>query len=300
MNYEIELSLLKEKNSEFKSLLNDINSLVDEGESSLNSMNGSEISRLCDTLNSYMEKLKNGYSKCDTWLSEYINDLDEIESSLANFTSKNITSPTEFKMKFEDIFSKRVIPTLKSDRNKDLNLEYGYKNSSTESIKQEGDSKFAIPSHALVDRDGTRAERVAYVGGECGTEAEQDAKMETIQVPYWNGEEVSKMNLTVNKNLVSNYQNAFQKLADMKYTVLPETTGAYNYYHARRPSGAPSDHTLGSAVDLNWDNNWDTGDGSSYSIRGKEAVIEAFASEGFYWGGDWTNPDDMHFTFTGY
>ena len=62
----------------------------------------------------------------------------------------------------------------------------------------------------------------------------------------------------------------------------------------------PLQNTLGSAVDLNWDNNWDTGDGSSYSIRGKEAVIEAFASEGFYWGGDWTNPDDMHFTFTGY
>ena len=35
---------------------------------------------------------------------------------------------------------------------------------------------------------------------------------------------------------------------------------------------------------------------------GREDVIEVFAKQGFYWGGDWSSSkvDDMHFTFAGY
>ena len=125
--------------------------------------------------------------------------------------------------------------------------------------------------------------------------------MTTIDVPYWDGSQEQTMKLTVNQNLVSNYQNVFRQLTDMKWTVDPSITGAYDYNHTPRPSGAPSDHTLGSAIDINWDHNWVTGDGSSMAVRGNEAVIEVFANQDFYFGGDWhSSKDDMHFTFTGY
>ena len=160
-------------------------------------------------------------------------------------------------------------------------------------------SQYAITPHTGISEE-ERAARVAMVGGECGSQEEQDSKMTTIDVPYWDGTQEQTMKLTVNSNLVDNYQNVFRQLTDMHWTVDPTYTGAYDYNHTPRPSGAPSDHTLGSAVDINWDNNWNTGDGSSAAVRGNEQVIEAFASQGFYWGGDWSHPDDMHFTFTGY
>ena len=161
-------------------------------------------------------------------------------------------------------------------------------------------SQYAITPHTGISEE-ERAARVAMVGGECGSREEQDSKMTTIEVPYWDGQQEQTMKLTVNSNLVDNYQNVFRQLTDMHWTVDSSRTGAYDYDHTPRPSGAPSDHTLGSAIDINWDNNWNTGDGSSAAVRGNEQVIEAFASQGFYWGGDWTSTkDDMHFTFTGY
>ena len=160
-------------------------------------------------------------------------------------------------------------------------------------------SEYAVTPHSGISEE-ERAARVAMVGGECGSQAEQDSKMSTIEVPYWDGTQEQTMKLTVNSNLTSNYQNVFRQLADMHWTVDPNRTGAYDYNHTPRPSGAPSDHTLGSAIDINWDNNWNTGDGSSAAVRGNEQVINAFASQGFYWGGDWSHPDDMHFSFTGY
>ena len=164
-------------------------------------------------------------------------------------------------------------------------------------------SDFAIEPHSeLFEGDAERARRLEVVGGECGTREEQDAKMTTIEVPYWDGNSVQQWSLTVNKNLVDNYKNAFQAVADLKFVINPsDGAGAYNYDHAKRPGGEMSDHTLGSAVDINVPNNWGSGDGSSYSVRTREDVIKAFADQGFYWGGDWdSSTDDMHFSFTGF
>ena len=145
-------------------------------------------------------------------------------------------------------------------------------------------------------RPEERARRMEIVGGECGSQAEQDSKMSTIEVPYWDGTQEQTMKITVNSNLTDNYQNVFRQLVDMHWKVDLNHTGASDYNHTPRPSRAPSDHTLGSVIDINWG----TGDGSSAAVRGNEEVIRIFASQGFYWGGDWSEPDDMHFTFTGY
>ena len=154
-------------------------------------------------------------------------------------------------------------------------------------------SEYAIEPHSRIS-ESERNKRIAMLGGT------DSSNMTKIEVPYWDGTQEKTMSLTVNKNIAQNYQNAFREIADMKWTINPDVTAAYNY-RTTRNSGRLSDHAYGSAIDVNWDHNFDTGDGSSAAVRGNEAVIEAFAKQGFYWGGDWkSSKDDMHFTFTGW
>lgn len=163
-------------------------------------------------------------------------------------------------------------------------------------------SPYAIEPHSRVALSpGERARRIELVGGGRGTESQQNRKMTDIEVPYWNGEEVKTMTLTVNKFLVPNVTSIFEQLAAIKWKVDPDTTGGYNYRTMRTSDTTLSDHSMGAAIDINWDNNYNTGDGSSMAVRQNEEVIRIFASQGFYWGGDWErNKDDMHFSFCGY
>ena len=196
----------------------------------------------------------------------------------------------------------RAKETLKASYIKQYNEMIEKKEKRQAEIKEQkvSTSSYAIEPHSGINNE-ERARRLQIVGGETGSKAEQDSKMVTINVPYWDGNQESTFQLTVNNAIADNYINVFKELTALKYTVKPSCTAAYDYYHTPRPSGAPSDHTLGTAIDINWDNNWNTGDGSSYSVRGKEDVINAFAKQGFYWGGDWrSSKDDMHFSFTGF
>jgi predicted peptidase len=62
-----------------------------------------------------MSRLKNGYGNSNSWLSRYVNDINEVENNLAGFNVAGAAKPTEFKSEFIDIFSKVTMPTLKSD-----------------------------------------------------------------------------------------------------------------------------------------------------------------------------------------
>ncbi len=125
MDYEILLSALEGKSSEFESLFSEAKSFSEEGQSDLSSMNGTELSGLYNNLSQSMERLNNGYNNCNTWLSEYISDLNSLESSLASFSSSNIDTPIEFNGEFIDMFGKKVIPTLKTGGDKEANLDMG-------------------------------------------------------------------------------------------------------------------------------------------------------------------------------
>ena len=164
-------------------------------------------------------------------------------------------------------------------------------------------SEYAIEPHSRIS-DEERKRRLEYVGGACGTKEEQDAKMVNISVPIWNGEEIEYWDIRVNAKLQDNYMNAFREIAEMRTFVIvrqPGVDGAYNYSHATRSGGEASDHTLGTAIDINVQHNWGEGDDSEYAIKNHEEVIAAFARQGFFWGGDWDKTKDaMHFTFTGY
>ena len=116
MNFEVVLSDLTNKSQEFDGYSVAINSLVDSGKSELNSISGTEISGLYSQVSEYLEKLENGYSKCQEWLTGYVNDLNSLESNLAGFNCANIDTPRDFEIGFNDIFSKSVIPIIKGEK----------------------------------------------------------------------------------------------------------------------------------------------------------------------------------------
>jgi hypothetical protein len=57
-----------------------------------------------------------------------------------------------------------------------------------------------------------------------------------------------------------------------------------------------STHGIGMAIDINWNEN-------PVGVRGgplateQRWVTNVFKKHGFYWGGDWKHPDEMHFQF---
>ncbi|MCF7947675.1 MAG: M15 family metallopeptidase [Spirochaetia bacterium] len=74
--------------------------------------------------------------------------------------------------------------------------------------------------------------------------------------------------------------------------------GVFNYRH-KRGGGELSVHSWGIAIDLNphLGRFGSQEDANTYP----RAIVEIFKERGFEWGGDWANPDAMHFqACTGY
>ncbi len=133
--------------------------------------------------------------------------------------------------------------------------------------------------------------------------------METITINVWKYDSSGKKyadtaRLTVNKNLKLNYLGAFDELFDMGFPV--KSVGCYNYRNTH--GGRLSEHALGTAVDINPDENYCLySDGTKvgriyepyknpYSVTNE--VVEIFRKYGFGWGGDWgSTPDYMHFSY---
>lgn len=63
-------------------------------------------------------------------------------------------------------------------------------------------------------------------------------------------------------------------------------------YRAKRGGSSLSMHAYGCAIDLDPDRNG-MGDTTPNFANIRE-VLNAFASEGWEWGGDWSSPDGMH------
>ena len=250
----------------------------------------------CDEYQNYiemkkaLETAKNNYEKCKN-----ANDKVNMQA-----WSNEITTITEniktLKTNIETYLSNASSKTLSASSINPSISGTSTANANPTSTVDKSDS--AVKAHSRIS-EAERQRRLEYLGGS-GSKSEQDKKMTTIKVPYWDGKETKEMTLNVNKKLTSNYYNAFKELADMHYTILPKQTGAYNY--RRTTSGKRlSDHCYGGAVDVNWEHNENEGDASKYAVRKNEAVINAFAKQGFYWGGDWNSwHDDMHFSYTGW
>lgn len=72
---------------------------------------------------------------------------------------------------------------------------------------------------------------------------------------------------------------------------LSDFSGSFNY-RMKRGGSTLSMHSYGAAVDFDADRNG-FGDRTPH-FAGAKPVLEAFAAEGWVWGGTWSKPDGMH------
>jgi len=99
--------------------------------------------------------------------------------------------------------------------------------------------------------------------------------------------------ITVNANYAPQFQGLLSDLAASGYDI-GKDSGGYNY---RTIAGTNklSNHAFGNAIDVNWNRN-------ARGTRGDipaELARSLAKKHGLTWGGDWKNPDPMHFEVAG-
>ena len=88
----------------------------------------------------------------------------------------------------------------------------------------------------------------------------------------------------------ASFQGLINDLEAGGYPLNPKTSGGYNPRYIAGTT-TPSQHAHATAIDVNWDEN-------ARGKRGKiptELARSVAAKHGMTWGGEWQNPDDMHF-----
>ncbi len=101
-------------------------------------------------------------------------------------------------------------------------------------------------------------------------------------------------NFTVSAQHAERFKALLDDLEAAGYAVKGDQSGGYNYRNIAG-TNTLSKHAHGNAVDINWTDN----------PRGKAGAIPAdlarqlAAKHGMTWGGDWSNPDPMHFEVAG-
>ena len=99
---------------------------------------------------------------------------------------------------------------------------------------------------------------------------------------------------TVGKDYAPQFTGLLNDLEGRGYAIKPEQSGGYNYRNIAG-TNTLSHHATGQAVDVNWDQN---ARGTAGNID--PAVARELAQKyGMTWGGDWKNPDPMHFEIGG-
>lgn len=99
---------------------------------------------------------------------------------------------------------------------------------------------------------------------------------------------------TVNADYADKFLGLLNDLEASGYPIEGDQSGGYNPRNIAGTS-TPSQHAYGRAVDVNWTDN----------PRGKAGMIPADKARalatkyGMTWGGDWSNPDPMHFEIGG-
>lgn len=95
---------------------------------------------------------------------------------------------------------------------------------------------------------------------------------------------------SVNAEHGERFSAFLRDLEDAGYVVNPKASGGYNY----RPiagTNTLSKHAHGNAIDINWDDNPRGGMGKIPA----DVARSLAKKHGLIWGGDWKNPDPMHF-----
>lgn len=169
---------------------------------------------------------------------------------------------------------------------------------------------YAPPLYTLEEK-----EKIVFYEGDITSKETADAMMESIEVNVWRQnalgvKSASKAWLTVHKRIASVTKAAFQEIFENEERFPIKDVGAYAWRDTMS-SGRYSHHNYGTAIDINYNENYCLyKDGSyigqfwlpnenAYSISPDSAVVSIFSKYGFAWGGDeWSNPKDyMHFSY---
>ena len=150
------------------------------------------------------------------------------------------------------------------------------------------------------------------------TKEEADANMAVIQVPVWHlkndgSKQPSKMEIMVNANLAEEVVRIFNEIFEDAEQFPIKNLGGYSWRNSAM--GKISEHSYGTCIDINYDENYycyaDTGQAitgsfwrpfdNPYSIPANGSVVRIFAKYGWAWGGNaWSRLHDyMHFTYLG-
>ena len=160
--------------------------------------------------------------------------------------------------------------------------------------------------------------RVFPTGEPFATEEEAAANMRRVQIPVWRlnsdgSKTPSKAELTVNASLADEVVQIFTEIYQCEEQFPIKSIGGYSW--RTTSSGKPSEHSYGTCIDINSNENYycyaDTGEAitgsfwkpyeNPYSIPAEGSVVQIFAKYGWLWGGNaWTRLRDyMHFTYLG-
>ena len=193
--------------------------------------------------------------------------------------------------------------------------------SSSDQLPEADDSNEAYdpwsdPDMTLPQTEQEKMDLVYGVGGEKYQTAEEaEANMVEIAVPVWRlqsdgSKTTGTAYLQVNRNLAPIYEAIFEEIynGDERFPI--KDVGCYSW--------RTGEHSQGTAVDINWDENMEAtinADGSltpttgshwspgedPYSIPEGGDVYNAFTKYGFTWGGNaWSSKRDyMHFSYFG-
>lgn len=185
------------------------------------------------------------------------------------------------------------------------------------------DVDFSAPTYeALPVQSLTYAEKEARVfpsGHPFENAEEAEQYMTTVTVPVWkigsNGTKYqSSASLTVNAGIAEDVANIFTEIFNSPEQFPIKSVGGY--YWRNTASGNLSQHSYGTCIDINPDENYYvTPDGvpivgsfwtpyeNPYSIPEDGSVVEIFNRYGWGWGGNcWSDKyskDYMHFTYLG-
>lgn len=99
---------------------------------------------------------------------------------------------------------------------------------------------------------------------------------------------------TVAADYAPRFEGLLNDLEARGYPIKSNQSGGYND-RLIAGSKTKSNHAYGAAVDVNWNEN---GRGTKGNIP-PEVARELAATHGLTWGGDWRNPDPMHFEYRG-
>lgn len=120
MEFEVNLSKLENEQSNFASLEKSVNSI--KNSTSTSELSKPELRQYKSDIDELLNKLSKGYSKCNSWLTEYISGMKEVETALSNLTGQIVKTPKEFQGEFIDLFGKKVMGSLKTGADDVINV----------------------------------------------------------------------------------------------------------------------------------------------------------------------------------